>query len=131
MNCPRCGTQNDGNAQFCKTCGLSIGTTPYAYYAAPAYPQQPPAKQTNTLALIGLILAVFMPLAGLIVSVIARKQCAERGEEGEKLAKAGIIVSIAYIALIVLIVAGALAIPFILLSPLFDAPVLFDLPPGL
>jgi len=116
MNCQRCGAQNEDGSQFCKNCGIAMGAAPYPYPYAPvyyAYPYPPPAKQTNSLALIGLVLAVFMPLAGLIVSVIARKQCIERGEDGERLARAGVLVGAIYSGLLFLVVAAALAVPFI------------------
>jgi hypothetical protein len=109
MYCQRCGTQLDGNAPSCKACGLAAGAPPpypYPYpYPYPAYPPRPPAKQANTLALVGLVLSIFMPLAGLIVSLIARKQCIERGEDGEKMAKAGIIVGAIYCGLLLVSIA--------------------------
>jgi len=80
MYCQKCGIQMDGSAQFCKAC-------------------TPPRRQ-NSLALLGLVLAFAGPAAGLVVSIIARKQCIQRGEDGETLAKAGIILSIVFIALL-------------------------------
>jgi len=129
MYCQRCGTQNDDNAQFCKICGLGLGTAPYPYPYPPVYPPQPPAKQSNSLALIGLVLSLFMPLAGLIVSIIARKQCIERGEEGERLAKAGIIVGAIYSGLVIVVVVAALAIPFFMLPAVLNWSGLFELMP--
>lgn len=64
------------------------------------YPQQyqqsnvpPMAPKTNTLAIVGLVLAFVFSLAGLIVSIIARKQIKQTGEGGAGLALAGIIIS--------------------------------------
>jgi len=125
MYCQKCGTQLDVDAQFCKGCGTAAGQ------AVQPGPQQQPAKQTNSLALIGLILSAMMPLAGLIVSIIARKQCIERGEDGERLAKAGIIFGAVYCGLIlvlVLVLVAILSASFIMLSPAFDAPILPDIP---
>ncbi|MCL2300673.1 MAG: zinc ribbon domain-containing protein [Firmicutes bacterium] len=122
MNCQRCGAQNEEGSQFCKTCGIALGAAPYPPNYAPvyyAYPQ-PPAKQTNSLALIGLLLAVFVPFAGLVVSVIARKQCIERGEDGERLAKAGIIVGAIYSGVAFLAILAAVLIPLLIVSPLFN-----------
>jgi hypothetical protein len=120
MYCQKCGVQLDDDAQFCKSCGIAMGTAPYPY--ASAYPQ--PAKQTNNLALLGLILAFVMPAGGLVVSIIARRQCIERGEDGEKLAKAGIIVGAVNSALLLVLLAAMLSVSFIMLSPAFDAPVI-------
>ena len=126
MNCPRCGIENNAGSSFCKSCGLAISPAaqpvqpPYpAYYA----PTQQPIRQTNNLALIGLILSFVIPLVGLIVSIVARKQCIERNEDGERLAKAGIIVGAVYGGLLALVFIVAFTIPFIMLSPMFDAPV--------
>src|SRR5215468_2355187 len=57
---------------------------PYAAY------QQP--KGTNTMAILALVLAfVFSPL-GIIFGHIGRKQIRERGEQGDGLALAGMII---------------------------------------
>jgi Domain of unknown function (DUF4190) len=70
---------------------------PYAQqgYGQPApyaggYP--PPARGTNTMAIMALVFAfVFAPL-GLVFGFIARKQIRETGEEGDGLALAGLII---------------------------------------
>lgn len=55
---------------------------------------QPPAVNEGkpTIAYVGLILAFLLPLAGLIVSIIARRRILERSLPGSNLALAGIIV---------------------------------------
>jgi len=116
MYCQRCAAEISEDSQFCQACGAATGVPPYPY----APPVQQPAKQTNNMALIGLILAFVMPVAGLVVSIIARKQCLERGEDGLHLAKAGVIVSAIYCGLAVVGLIVGLAIPFIMLSPIFD-----------
>ncbi|BCL15489.1 DUF4190 domain-containing protein [Micromonospora sagamiensis] len=100
---------------------------PAGYAAPPGYPvppagyapyPYPPVRQTNSLALVSLILSVMgvascvtAPI-GAILGHVARRQIRERGEDGDGLAKAGIIVGwvltgliglaiVAYIALIV------------------------------
>jgi len=121
MYCQRCAAEVSEDSQFCQACGAATGVPPYPYPYAPAYPQpQQPAKQTNNMALIGLILAFVVPVAGLVVSIIARKQCLERGEDGANLAKAGVIVGAVYCALAFVTVVASLVIPFIMLSPIFD-----------
>ena len=102
MYCQKCGTQLDADAQFCKSCGRAMGTTPC------------PARPMNTLALLSLVLSICVPIAGLVVSVIARKQCIERGEDGEKLAKAGIIIGAVYCALIIAMIAILILARFML-----------------
>lgn len=70
------------------------------------YPQQyqqsnmaPMAPKTNTMAIVGLILAFVFNIAGLIISIIARNQIKQTGEGGAGLALAGIIISAVSIVL--------------------------------
>ncbi len=66
--------------------------------AAPAqskavqHPVQVPTK-TNALAIWGFILAIFLPLIGLILSIVALSQIKNRHEGGKGLAIAGIIIA--------------------------------------
>ncbi len=59
----------------------------------------------KTLGIVGLVLAIVLPLIGLIVSIIARKKSREAGFDNG-LAKAGIIVGI---ILLVLGIIGTIA----------------------
>ena len=75
-------------------------------YGQPGYGQQgpgygppvgyaPPAqfgRPTNTMAILSLVMAFVFAPAGLILGILARKQIARTGEEGDGLALAGIIV---------------------------------------
>jgi hypothetical protein len=66
--------------------------------AAPAQPEaahhpvQAPTK-TNTLAIWGFILAILLPLIGLILSIIAISQIKKSNEGGKGLAIAGIVIA--------------------------------------
>jgi hypothetical protein len=81
-------------------------------YAAPGYgaPAYPPAPQrTNVMAILGLVFAfVFSPL-GIVFSAIGLSQTKKRGEGGRGLAIAGLILSILFmvIGLLVFFVAFA------------------------
>ncbi|GIT82136.1 hypothetical protein LLS1_38050 [Leifsonia sp. LS1] len=84
--------------------------------AAPAgYTPYPAQKSgTNVLAIIALVGAFIIPLAGVICGHIALSQIKRTGESGRGLALAGLIIGYVYIALIVLftilaIVAGIAA----------------------
>jgi hypothetical protein len=48
--------------------------------------------QTNIFAILSLVFAFVVPLAGLILGIIAKKQITESGEHGDGMALAGIIV---------------------------------------
>jgi hypothetical protein len=49
-------------------------------------------RQTNTMAILSLVLAFVFAPAGLVLGIIARKQIRQTGEDGDGLALAGIIV---------------------------------------
>jgi Domain of unknown function (DUF4190) len=72
-----------------------------AYYGyQPQYP--PPTRGTNTMAIMAIVFAfVFSPL-GIVFGIIARKQIARTGEEGDGLALAGLIVGAVFTAIMVL-----------------------------
>ncbi len=57
--------------------------------ATPTTPQK-----TNTLAVVGLIMAFIIPLVGFICSIIGISQTSKRNEKGKGLAIAGLIISI-------------------------------------
>lgn len=87
MFCKNCGREVDDNAIICPACGVLVGEI---------------KKEKNVLALIGFILSFFVPLAGLICSIIARKKCREEHMDGESLALAGIIISAIELAISVI-----------------------------
>ncbi|NII49843.1 DUF4190 domain-containing protein [Frigoribacterium endophyticum] len=81
-------------------------TTPQPYGAAGA-----PVK-TNVLAIVGIILAFFVPLVGVILGFVARSQIKRTGEKGSGLALAAIIIGLAFIVIgiiisVVFAIAGA------------------------
>jgi len=72
---------------------------------APAYQNTYALQQkTNVLAIISLIAAFVMPLAAIITGHIALSQIRRTGEQGEGLAKAGLILGYVFVALGVLLV---------------------------
>jgi hypothetical protein len=94
--------------------------SPGGYPAYPAYgygPGMPPSPKTNTLALTSMILSLCGLACGLTAPVgaimghVARRQIRERGEGGDGMALAGIIVGwiltgliLAYIAFVVIMI---------------------------
>jgi hypothetical protein len=79
-------------------------TDPVVPPAAPAYQPAPVGPRTNTLAIVGLILAFVVSVAGIIVSAIALGQIKKTGEAGHGLAVAGVIVGIVVTLLYVIII---------------------------
>ncbi len=87
MYCNNCGNQIDDNAAVCIHCGA-----PTQNFSQPAQQQQQQPAQSNTMALVGFILAFLMPLIGLILSIIGLKRAPEYNGNGKGLATAGIII---------------------------------------
>lgn len=115
MFCRNCGNKLDENAQFCPACGTKVvedsQSNPFSSGAnyggtpnTPPYYQQPVTPTNNVLAIVGFILSFFMPIAGIICSVIAYKNSANYGVQYKGLAMAGIIISACEIFLIFVIV---------------------------
>lgn len=73
------------------------------------------STKTNTLAIFGLILAFFIPLIGLILSIVGLNQINKSRQSGKGLAIAGIVISAANILfqllIVVLIVVAANSAP--------------------
>ena len=68
---------------------------PPPYPPAPGYPY-PPRRPTNGMAIAAMVLGIVglcnpIGLLGLIFGMIARRQIAERGEEGDGFAVTGIV----------------------------------------
>ena len=80
MFCSNCGREIADAAVICPHCGAATDK--------PA-----PAEQKNTLAIVGFILSFFVPLVGLILSIIGLRKSAKLNGSGKKLAIAGIIIS--------------------------------------
>lgn len=74
---------------------------PYGQQPYAAYPPQP---GTNVLAIVAIISAFFIPIAGIICGHIARKQIRETGEQGDGLALTGLIVGYVFTALIIVFI---------------------------
>jgi Domain of unknown function (DUF4190) len=79
-------------------------TDPVVPPAAPVYQPVPAGQKTNTLAIVGFILAFFVSVAGIVVSAIALGQIKKTGEGGHGLAVGGIIVGIVVTLLYIVII---------------------------
>lgn len=81
MFCENCGEEIKDDAVICPYCGASV--------------QKPvPRKGSNTIATVGFVFAFFIPLVGLICSIIGLNNAKRYNVSGKSLAIAGIIISI-------------------------------------
>jgi hypothetical protein len=84
------------------------------YSQAPYDGQQYPYAQTaptNVLAIVALVSAFFIPVAGIVCGHLALGQIKRTGENGRGLALAGLIIGYVLTALIVLMIVLAIIIP--------------------
>lgn len=65
------------------------------------HPGVDPCQGEHILAVAGFILAFFVPIAGLICSILGRRDAPKYGGGGKDLATAGIVISIVTTALAV------------------------------
>jgi hypothetical protein len=64
----------------------------------PGYYGYPPPRQTNTMAILALVLAFAVAPAGIVLGVLARKQIRQTGEDGWGLATAGLVLGAVFTA---------------------------------
>ncbi len=83
MFCPKCGKDIRDDSVVCPYCGTQVGM-----------PVQQQPTRSNTVAIVGFIFAFFIPLVGLICSIIGVNNAKNCGGSGKGLAIAGIIISI-------------------------------------
>jgi peptidyl-prolyl cis-trans isomerase B (cyclophilin B) len=83
---------------------------PAPYAGAPAYAYAP-GPRTNTMAIIGFVLAFVVSVAGIVVSHIALSQIKRTGEGGRGLALAGLILGyvftgfwVLYVVIIIIVI---------------------------
>ena len=102
MYCKKCGAQIDDDAYVCIHCGTLVNEqskeTAFAQNGAVQT-----GKKTNGMAIAGFVCSFFFALLGLIFSIIGMQQCKERGDNGYGLAKAGMIISIVWMAIVIIV----------------------------
>lgn len=86
MYCKNCGNEIDDLAVVCPHCGCQVQKI-----------RQEETK-TNVLAIVGFVLSFLFAIAGLICSILGRKEADKMGGSGRNLATAGIVISIVSIA---------------------------------
>lgn len=59
------------------------------------------SEKTNTLAIVSLVVALFVPLVGAILGHVAMGQIKKTGEQGRGIALAGVIIGWVFTALVI------------------------------
>jgi hypothetical protein len=81
------------------------GQQPGYAYPPPGYQQRPPG--TNGYAIASIVCAFFCTPLGIIFGFIARSQIKRTGQAGDGIALAGIILSVVFLVLGIVILAGS------------------------
>ncbi|MDE6401982.1 MAG: zinc ribbon domain-containing protein [Clostridiales bacterium] len=119
MYCTKCGAQVRDGDRFCPSCGAALNQPPNYIdpfepqnnYAPPApppqnqYAQQQPEEE-NYCAILGFIFSFFVPIVGLILSILGLNK-----RKYHSLAVAGLAISIIWIVFIIIgIIIGIIVI---------------------
>ena len=94
--CTNCGNELDDRAIMCPKCGVALTQTTNASNGS----------SSNGMAIAGFILSFFIPLLGLIFSIIGLKRSKETNN-GKGLSTAGIIISC--VTLVITIIMGIIS----------------------
>lgn len=94
--CTNCGNELDDRAIMCPKCGVALTQTTNASNGS----------SSNGMAIAGFILSFFIPLLGLIFSIIGLKRSKETNN-GKGLSTAGIIISC--ITMVITIIMGTIS----------------------
>jgi hypothetical protein len=108
--CTHCGKELCDDAVVCTNCGCAAGGPFHGPCPEPPFNGGPNGfgfprrRPLDIMAIVGFVLSFFMPIAGLVVSIIAYNR-AKYSEDFNSIgyAKAGIIISAIEICLIVVL----------------------------
>jgi preprotein translocase subunit SecG len=121
MYCGNCGNKVEDGTKFCPFCGsklTSAGSSGNVDFETTHYSESTRQNASDgsqkTLAIVGIILAFLFPLIGLIVSIVARSNARQAGDQSSAhLAKIGIILGAVMIGIslvvpiIIFVIVGA------------------------
>lgn len=123
--CTHCGKEVMDDAVICPNCGCSVqydenpqgGAAPQNTAPQPQYRAPAPVDSYSTLSIVGLVLSFFMPLVGLIVSIMAHNEAKNTGSiKSQSMSKAGIIISAIEMGIAVFTVIIYIVIFFVVLG---------------
>ena len=105
--CPSCGSPA-GDGDFCSKCGTNLGNSSSANSSNGVFSG---TATTSTMAVVAFILSFFVPVVGLILGYISRKDIDQSGGRlsGRGFATAAIVLNWIWIAFIVIWIIGAVS----------------------
>jgi preprotein translocase subunit SecG len=105
--CPSCGSPA-GDGDFCSKCGTNLGNSSSTNTSNGVFSG---TATTSTMAVVAFILSFFVPIVGLILGYISRKDIDQSGGRlsGRGLATAAIVLNWIWIAFIVIWIIGAVS----------------------
>ena len=92
MYCKYCGQQINDDAYVCVHCGRVVAEQP----------RENKPNDVNIYAVLSLVFAFLMPVAGIVLGVIGMSDAKKTGGNGRGLAVAGLTLSIVFIVLAIL-----------------------------
>ena len=93
MYCSKCGTQNLADAHFCKNCGASLSSSSNQYF-----PNQEYEKKEESLNPAYIILAILIPLIGIIQYFMWKKDQPKKANSVILWAIVGIVINLIFFA---------------------------------
>ena len=91
--CAKCGSEMEKGATFCANCGTSTKEEKITVVETSS------GQTSNGMATAGFILSFFVPVLGLIFSIIGLNRANQMNGAGRGMAKAGLILSIIWLVL--------------------------------
>ena len=92
MYCKYCGQQINDDAYVCVHCGRVVAEQP----------RENKPNDVNIYAVLSLVFAFLMPVAGIVLGVIGMSDAKKTGGNGRGPAVAGLTLSIVFIVLVIL-----------------------------
>ena len=97
--CAKCGSEMEKGATFCANCGTSTKEEQTTTVV-----ENESGQTSNGMATAGFILSFFVPVLGLIFSIIGLNKANQLNGAGRGMAKAGLILSIVWLVLEVIVI---------------------------
>ena len=93
MFCKFCGKEIPDDSVICPSCCRQVAPLKAQAQSAPAQPRAVISPTPNAMILTGFVCAFLAPIVGLIYCILGLLQAQQYRENGQGLAKAGIVIS--------------------------------------